>query len=320
MKRFLLAAILFFAALVQAQTFPLPGKPVRIIVPFPPGGQTDVQARALALKLSESLGVPVVVDNRPGGSTIPGAMEVVKAAPDGHTLLYTISITTAQNPHLFAKLPYDAFKDLTPLMLTGRNSLVVTANVHAPFNTMPELIEFARRHPGQLNYASFSAGSTSHLAAEMLKQKFGIDIVHVPFKGSADANMALMGGEVHMMFDGPTPAITAARTGKVKLLAYADDKRNPALPQVPTFPESGITGFDLSGGMHMYGPGGMTPELARKVNTALAAAMRDPDIVKMFVEGGLEVAATSPHEHARLVREWYERWGAVIRRLGLKLD
>lgn len=314
------ASTLAAGAAAAADTFPVPGKPVRIVVPFPPGGQADLQVRAIAPKLADVLKVPVVVENKPGGASIPATMEVVKAPADGHTLLYTILNTYSQNPYLFSKLPYEPARDLTPVMVAAYTSLVLVAAPDAPFNTVAELVDYARRNPGKATFASLSAGSTSHLGMEMLKQKLGLDMLHVPFKGSADANMAIFGGHVQMMLDGPTTAIANARAGKVKLLAYADSRRLAVLPDVPTFEESGVPDFSLALGMQFFGPGNMAPETTRKVNAALATALRHPEVARLFVEGGNEVAATSAEEHARRARDWSERWGAVIRRLGLKLD
>ena len=314
------ALALLLNATALGQEFPIPGKPIRIIVPFPPGGQTDIQARALSVKLSSALGVPVLVENKAGASTILGAMDVVKSPPDGHSLLYTISVTASQNPHLFSKLPYDPLKDLTPVMLAARSSVVLTVPANAPYNTLRELVDNAKRNPGKLNFGSFSAGSTSHLAGELLKQQAQIDIVHIPYKGSSDANLALLGGHVQILFDGPTTAMANAKAGKVKLLGYVDEKRLSVLPNVPTMAEGGVAGMDLAGGMQFFGPGGMSPGVVTRINTALAGALRQPDILKLYEENGTEVVASSPQEHARLVREWHERWGGLIRKLGLKLD
>ena len=223
-------------------------------------------------------------------------------------------------PGRFAKLPYDPFKDLTPVMLAARSSVVLTVPANAPYNTLRDLVDYAKRNPGKLNFGSFSAGSTSHLAGELLKQQANIDIVHIPYKGSADAGLAILGGHIQMLFDGTTTAIANAKAGKVKLLGYVDEKRLGVLPDIPTMAEAGVAGVDLAGGMQFFGPGGMPPGVVTKVNTALAGALRQPDIVKLYEENGTEVAASSPQEHARLVREWHEKWGAIIRKLGLKLD
>ena len=307
-------------ATAQTTTFPTPGKPIRIIVPFPAGGQTDIQARLLAARLQTALGTTVMVDNKPGASTILGTMEVVRAPADGHTLLYTISVTAAQNPHLFTKLPYDPFRDLTPVMFAARSSTVLTVPANSPFNSVADLIKFAKANPGKLNYASYSLGSTSHLVAELLQQATGTQMTHIPFKGSADAGLALMGGQVDFLFDGPTTAMANAKGGKVKMLAYTDPKPYAALGKLPNMAESGVPGADATGGLQFFGPAKMPPEVLAKVNGALVAALKDPEVVKAFTDGGSEVVASSPAEHAATVKEQYERWGAVVRKLGLKLD
>jgi len=307
-------------ALAQTQTFPIPGKPLRIVVPFPAGGQTDIQARLLAAKLQTSLGTTVLVDNKPGASSILGTMEVVRAPADGHTLLYTISVTAAQNPHLFSKLPYDPFKDLTPVMFAARSTTVLTVPAASPFNSVADIVKFAKADPGKLNYASFSLGSTSHLVAELLQQATGTQMTHIPFKGSADAGLALMGGQVDFLFDGPTTALANAKGGRVKLLAYTDPKPYVALGKLPNMAEAGVPGVDVSGGLQFFGPAKLPPDVLAKVNAALVAALKEPDVVKAFIDGGSEVLASSPAEHAAAVKEQYERWGNVVRKLGLKLD
>lgn len=302
-------------------SFPVPGKTVRIIVPFPAGGQTDVQARLMATKLQPALGVPVVVENRPGAATFLGTVEMLKAPPDGHTLLYTISVTAAQNPHLYSKLPYDP-RDLTPIMFAARSNVVLTVPANSPFNSVRDLVNFAKANPDKLNYASYSMGSASHLVAEMLQQATGTKMNHVPFKGSADAGIALAGGQVDFLFDGPTGAINYAKAGKAKMLAYADPKPYAYTVQhkLPNMAESGYPGIDFTGGLQFFGPKGMAPEVVAKLNTALAGVLRTPEMEKLFVEGGAEVVASTPAEHAASVKEQSERWGGVIRRLNLKLD
>ncbi|MDH4391125.1 MAG: tripartite tricarboxylate transporter substrate binding protein [Aquabacterium sp.] len=314
------ATLLPLTATAQTPAFPVAGKPIRIIVPFPAGGQTDIQARLLAAKLQTSLGTTVLVENKPGASSILGTMEVVRAPADGHTLLYTITVTAAQNPHLFSKLPYDPFKDLTPVMFAARSSTVLTVPANSPFNSVADLIRFAKANPGKLNYASYSAGSTSHLVAELMQQSTGTTMTHIPFKGSADAGMALIGGQVDFLFDGPTTAINNAKGGKVKMLAFTDPKPYAALGNLPNMAQAGVPGVDVTGGMQFFGPGKMPPEVLAKVNAALAAALKEPDVAKIYADGASEIVASSAAEHAASVKEQYERWGGVIRKLGLKLD
>jgi tripartite-type tricarboxylate transporter receptor subunit TctC len=314
------AAATLLPLAAQAQTFPIPGKPVRIVVPFPAGGQTDIQARLLASKLQTSLGTTVIVENKPGASSILGTMEVVRAPADGHTLLYTISVTAGQNPHLFSKLPYDPFKDLTPVMFAARSSTVLTVPAKSPFNSVADLINYAKANPGKLNYASYSAGSTSHLVAELMQQATGTTMTHIPFKGSADAGLALIGGQVDFLFDGPTTAINNAKGGKVKMLAFTDPKPYAALGSLPNMAQAGVPGVDVTGGMQFFGPAKMPPEVLAKVNGALAAALKEPDVAKIYADGASEIVSSTPAEHAASVKEQYERWGGVIRKLGLKLD
>ncbi|MFN0161765.1 MAG: Bug family tripartite tricarboxylate transporter substrate binding protein, partial [Burkholderiales bacterium] len=302
-----------------AQTFPIPGKLIRIVVPFPAGGQTDIQARFLATRMQNALGVSVVVENRSGASTIIGTQEVVRAAPDGHTILYTIALTGSQNPHLFSKLPYDPLKDLTPVMYAARSGTVLVVPANSPFKTVKELVDYAKANPGKINYGSFSLGSTSHLNGELLKINAGIDIVHVPFRGSADAIVALLGGQVQMLFDGPTTALANAAGGKVRMLGVANTPAFGPLKGVPTMAEAGVPGLDISGGMQFFGPANMPREVLTRVNAALAAALRTPEAEKLYIDGGTEIVASSPEEHNRIFREQYERWGALIRKLGIKL-
>ncbi|MFN0186576.1 MAG: Bug family tripartite tricarboxylate transporter substrate binding protein [Aquabacterium sp.] len=315
-----LAAAALAALPIAAQAFPIAGKPMRIVVPFPPGGQTDIQARMLASKLAPALGVPVIVENKAGASTIIGTQDVVRAAPDGHTILYTIAVTGAQNPHLFSKLPYDPLKDLTPVMFAARSGTVLSVPASSPFKSVKDVIDYAKANPGKLNFGSFSLGSTSHLNGELMKINAGIDMVHVPFKGSGDAIVALIGNQVQLLFDGPTTALNNAAAGKVRLLGVANTPAFGPLKGIPTMAEAGVPGLDISGGMQFFGPANMSRDTVAKVNAALAAALKTPEVDKLFIDGGTEVVASSADEHARIFKDQYDRWGALIKRLGLKLD
>jgi len=316
-KAGLLMVLACLVTAADAQTFPVPGKPVRIVVPFAPGGQTDIQARAIAARMAES-GLNVIVENKPGGSTIIGARDVQNAPPDGHTLLYTIA-THVQIPHLYRTPPWDPFKDFTPITAGARSATVLTAYTELPFNNIRELVAYAKANPGKLNYASFGAGSTSHLNGEQLKRLAGIDIVHVPYKGSGDAIKDHLTGRVQLFFDGPTTAIANAKTGKVKLIATAAETRKTALPDVPTMREGG---FDVGmwGYLWFWGPGGMPPVTVEAIYQPLARAIQHPDIKELFAKGGAEASGMPPAEMARAARDLYERWGAVIRDTGVKLD
>jgi tripartite-type tricarboxylate transporter receptor subunit TctC len=310
--RFIALVSILFA--FEAQAFPVAGKPVRIVVPFPPGGTTDIQARAIAQRME----LNVIVENKPGGSTVIGAREVQKAAPDGHTLLYTIAIHV-QLPHLYRTPPWDAFRDFTPVTTGARAATVLTAHVSAPFNTVQELVAYAKANPGKLNYASFGTGTTSHLNGELFKRLAGIELVHVPYKGSGDAMKDHLTGTVQLFFDGPTTAIANAKSGKVKLLATAAETRKAALPDVPTMREAGYD-VGMWGYLWFWGPAGMPPATVQAVYQRLARAIDHPDVKDLFAKGGSEATAASPAETMRLALDLNERWGAVIRTLGVTLD
>jgi tripartite-type tricarboxylate transporter receptor subunit TctC len=315
--KLIVAAWLLLSCAVHAQTFPIAGKPVRIVVPFPAGGQTDIQARAIAQRMGDG-GLTVIVENKPGGNTVIGARDVQKAAPDGHTLLYTIS-THVQIPHLYREPPWDPFRDFTPVTAGARSATVLTAHVSVPFNTVSELIAYARANPGKLNYASFGSGSSSHLNGERLKKLAGIEIVHVPYKGSGDAMKDHLSGAVQLFFDGPTTAIANAKTGRVKLIATAAETRKAALPDLPTMREQGYD-VGMWGYLWFWGPAGMPPGTVEAVHKPLARAIQHPEIRELFAAGGSEASGMSPAEMVQAARSLHERWGAVIRETGVKLD
>jgi tripartite-type tricarboxylate transporter receptor subunit TctC len=312
---------LFATSLAIAQTWPVPGKTVRIVLPFPAGGAgTDMMARLIGKKMSEEIGVPVVVDNKPGGSTLIGAQEVARAAPDGHTLLYTIVLTHTQNPHLFAKLPYDPFKDFTPLSQVARSATVLIANKAAPFDDFKSMMSYAKANPGKLNIASYSAGSTAHINAEMLRIASGVEMVHVPYKGVADAQKALIANEVQLYFDGTATAVTAIKGGTAKGIATATDKRVPVLPDLPTIAESGVAGIDIVGWQGFFGPGGMHPEVAQKIASLVTKIVKSDEITNLIKSQGNEPTGTTSEEFTKIVKNDYDRWGAVIKRTGIKLE
>ena len=314
----LLCAAALAAFTLHAQQLPQPGKPLRIVVPFAPGGQTDIQARAIAQKMTESLGASVIVENRPGGSTVIGAREVQKAAPDGHTLLYTIA-THVQIPHLYRTPPWDAFRDFTPVTAGAKSATILTAHVSQPYNSIRGLVEYAKANPGKLNYASFGAGSTSHLNGELFKRLAGIDIVHVPYKGSGDAMQGHLSGVTQIFFDGPTTAIANAKTGRVKMLAAAAETRYEALPHLPTLRE---LGYDVGmwGYLWFWGPANMPAATVEAVYQHLVKGILHPDVRELFAKGGSEASGMPPAEMARVARDLDARWGKVIRELGVKLD
>jgi tripartite-type tricarboxylate transporter receptor subunit TctC len=303
-------------ALAQ-QDFPLKGKPIRIVVPFTAGGGTDAQARIVALKLGELLGANVIVDNKPGASTMLGASEVARSAPDGYTMLYAPSSTMAQNPHTLANVSYDPFKDFTPISLGGRGPLVLMISSEVPANNVKELVAYMKANAGKVSYATFGAGTSSHIYGEMFLKKTGTEAVHVPYKGGSDAAKDLIGGRVQLFFDSAASAIITAGTGKVKIIGIASESRIPALPDVPTLAEQGVAGLDLPSWLGFYGPAKMPPAVVATLNGGIAKALAMPDVKEFFRKGGYEAGGMSPEDFARLTRVTYDRWGAMIQQLGM---
>jgi tripartite-type tricarboxylate transporter receptor subunit TctC len=316
----LAACVLLHASDAAGQEFPVAGKPVRIVVPFPPGGTSDFHARYVASKLTHALGVAVGVDNKPGASTIHGALEVAKAAPDGHTVLYMLSLSVAGSPHLHSKLPYDVQRDFTPLTYASRGATVLAVSASLPVKNVLELVEHAKRHPGKLVYGSWSAGGTGHLNGELLKSLAGIDMAHVAFKGSADLVQALASGQVHLAFDGLLTAASLAKAGKARILAVADEARFAAIPEVPTMAEAGLPGHYAWGGYHFLGPAKLPRQVVERWNAELTKVLRMPETRDLYLRTGMEIVASTPEEQARILRAQSERLGTIIRKLGMTLD
>lgn len=311
------AAVLSVAPWAHAQDFPARGKSIRIVVGFTAGGGTDAQARIVAQKLGEVLGTSVIVDNRPGASTMMAASEVSRAQPDGYTLLYAPSSTMAQNPHTFSQVPYDPFKDFTPISMGGRGPLVLSISTTVPATNVKELVAYVKANAGKVSYASFGAGTSSHIYGEAFVKKTGIDAVHIPYKGGSDAAKDLIAGRVQYMFDSASSAIITAGTGKVKVLAVAASTRIPALPDVPTFAEQGFDGLDLPSWLGFYGPANMPAAVVEKLNTALGKVLAMPQVREFYRNGGYEAGSTTAQEFARITRTTYEQWGAMVQQVGL---
>lgn len=301
-----------------AQQFPIRGKPVRIIVPFAAGGGADVQARIIAKAMAETLGVPVIIDNKPGASTLIGTKELQKAAPDGHTLLYTIGLFV-QLPLLSRNPPWDVFADFTPITAIVRSFTVLTAHSSAPFNSVAELVAYAKANPGKLSYASPGPGSTGHLNGEKLKRLAGIEIIHIPYKGAGDAMRDQLSGNVILNFDGPTTAMANVESGHVKYLAVAAESRSAILPDLPTLREAGYE-IGRRGYQFLLGPRGMSPALVEEVYKHVASALRRPEIRELLQKSGNEVPEMSPSEAALELRRTYDYNKALIAEIGVRLE
>ena len=329
-RRTLLAGITAAATLMitaprpaLAQIAPRPGwpeRPVRVIVPYPPGGSNDILARILAEALRDRLGQPFIVENRAGAGGNIGADAVAKAPPDGHTLLLTAPGPLAINQHVYPSMPFDPLNDLTPVALVATVPIVLMVHNAVPAQTMQELVALAKARPGQLSFGSSGNASTNHLAGELLKTMAGIDLVHVPYRGASPAMLDLIAGTIGLMFDNMPGSIGHIREGRVRALAVAGQHRVPLLPQVPTIAESGLPGFRAEAWFGLACPGGTPEQLVRAINLDVRAALGLPRVQAQFVEAGALSTTLDPAAFARFVAAERERWGEVVRTSGAKME
>ena len=317
-----ITAVLFaiaFACVGSAQAEPAyPGKPVKIIVPFPPGGSTDIVARAIGERLQAALGQPFVVDNKAGASGNIGMGEAVRSPADGYTLVLGAPQTLTINPQIFANLPFDPQKDLAPIAVIASvpNVLVVTNKL--PVKTPQELLAYAKANPGKLNYGSSSIGGTPHLSAEMFKAMTDTSIVHVPYKGSAPAVQDLVGGQIEMMFDNLPAALPQIRAGNLRALAVTTLKRSPSAPELPTLDESGLKGFDSQGWFALLAPVGTPAAILEKINAEVNKALATPEFRERLQAVGAEPVGGTIDDFKQRIRQETERWAKVIQFANIK--
>jgi len=313
----LLAGLVLASGAAMAQTYP--SKPIRWIIPFPPGGAMDVMARALAPKMAESLGQPVITENRPGAGGNIGSEVVAKAPPDGHTILI-VSIGQAVNPSLYPKMPFDPIKDFAPVSLVAivPNVLVVNPSVKA--SSIPELIALAKAQPGKLTYASAGNGTSIHLAGELFTSMAGVDLVHVPYKGSGPAVTDLLGGQVDLMFDSITSAKPHIQAGKLRALGVTSARRSQALPNVPTIAEAGLKGYDVSPWFAVFVPAKTPKPIVERLHGEITKALKLPDIQERFAAIGAEPVGSTPEQLAAHLKRETDRWSAIIRERNIKAD
>jgi tripartite-type tricarboxylate transporter receptor subunit TctC len=322
--RFLIALMAVAATLTAtppalAQGDAYPNKTVRIVVGYAAGGATDILARLLAQKMTESLGQQVIVDNRPGANSNIGAEVVAKAAPDGYTV-YMGSIANTINMSLYPKLNYDVVKDFSPVMLVATVPNILVVHPSVPAKTVKELIDLAKAKPDTLNVASSGSGSSIHMSAELFKMLTGVKITHVPYKGSAPAVSDLLGGQVQMMFDNAPSAMPHVKAGKLRALAVTSPRRIPALPDVPTVIESGVAGFDVFSWFALFVPAGTPKEIVAKLNAHANQALAKPDVQARMADLGAESVGGTTERLASHVNAEVARWSKVVKESGARAD
>ena len=301
-----------------AQTYP--SRPVRIVVPFPPGGPTDVVGRMVAAKLGDTFGQQFIVENRAGAGGTVGSESVAQAVADGYTLLYGSTSTLAMAPSLYRKLGYDPRKSFAPVSLVSSGPLLVAVNAAVPAATLAQLIVLAKEKPGALNYGSAGNATPPHLAAEMFKSLAGVDLVHVPYKGGAPALQAVSAGEVQLIFEGLVTLLPQIRAGRLRALAITGMARDPALPDVPTVAEAGLPAFQVNFWSGLVAPAGTSPEVVGTLNAALGKALATPDARETLTRFGLVPASNTPAEFSRFIEAEIARWEKAIQASGAKVD
>lgn len=314
------ALILLGLCISLAQAQPFPSKPVRIVNPFAPGGATDIIARHMAQKLTEGWGQAVIVENRPGASGAIGVELVAKSVPDGYTLLIATQTTHAANPALYAKLPYDAARDFAPLTLAGSTPLALVVHPSLGVSSLKELLDFARKNPGRLLYASGGNGTSQHLTTELMKSLSKTFIVHIPYKGAGPAMVDLLGGQVNFMFDNLPTALPHVKAGKLRALAVSTASRSQLAPELPTMAEAGLPGFDLATWFAFFAPAATPRDIVEKISGDMRRALNQPDTRERLTAIGVDIRASTADELAGFQRAELAKWAKIIKDSGAKLD
>ena len=313
------AASLALSAAALAQAWPT-RQPIRFVVPYPPGGASDVTARLLSVKLTESLGQSFVVENRPGANGLIALENVAKAAPDGYTILMANLGPNAINPAIYRKLPYDALKDFTPITLTSVVPLVVLVAPSMPVRNMKELVAYGKAHPDKLTYASAGNGSANHLAGEMMKSMADFKMTHVPYKGDAPGLQDAIAGNVSVIFPTLIGGMPQIKAGLLRPIAVTGSKRTPAMPDLPTVAESGIPGFEAVSWGGVMGPAGLPPQIVAKLNTEIVRILKMPDIAAKLSSMGADIQGPTPEEFALYLKTEVAKWGKVAHDNNIVLD
>ena len=317
MIRSLLAFVALCAATMSHAQYP--NRPIKFIMAYPPAGSSDVLARPIANEMTKGLGQPVLIEYKPGGGTTIAADYIAKSQPDGYTIVLLLT-AHAINATLMPKLPYDTVKDFTPITLAAVAPLVVEVHADSPIKTLRELIDAAKASKNKLNYASAGPGNTSHLAVELFKMKLGIDMTHVPYKGSGPAITAILGREVDLMFDAIGSSLPQIQAGKFRAIAVTTTKRAAVLPNVPTVQEAGVPDFDVSVWYGVFAAPGTPAPIVQKLNAEFIRAMNVPEVKKVIESSGYQVVGSTPAELDAHVRSEIVRWGAVVKKAGVTAE
>lgn len=320
--RFALLATLALSPLAPQSAFAqgYPSKPVRLICPYAPGGATDIISRAVAIELSKSLGQPVTVDNRPGAGANLGSEIAARSAPDGYTMVTSASSLHGITPFLYTKLTYDPNKDLAPVIVLAGFANVLVVNPAVKANSVQELIALAKAQPGRLTCASSGSGSTIHMSCEMFKHMLGLEITHIPYKGSGPAVTDLMGGQVDMMFDNIPSSISHIRSGKLRALATTGARRAVSLPDLPTMIEAGVPGYESTAWFGLAVPAGTPKEIVARLNADGQKATKSPEFMKRMSDLGYEIVGGTPEQMAAMIQDEIKRWGPIVKASGAKVD
>jgi tripartite-type tricarboxylate transporter receptor subunit TctC len=315
-----LLAVLLCVVATQAFAQAYPSKPVRMIIPYPPGGGNDTLGRLFAAKLSDRLGQPVVVENRPGAGTMIGTEAAARSPADGYTILLSSIATHALSPNLYAKVPYDPIKDFAPVTLLGIAPTVLVVRSDFPAKDLAELVAAAKAKPGGFTYASGGNGTPPHINGEVFKAVAGVDLLHVPFKGGGPALVDLMAGRVDVMLDTAASAMPHVRSGKLRALAISGPKRSAEYPDLPTFAEAGLPQYDTNAWYSVHAPAGTSPEVVRRLNAELVASLKEPEVLARFKQLSTDPVGNTPEEFAAFVKAELDKYARVIRTAGIRLD
>jgi tripartite-type tricarboxylate transporter receptor subunit TctC len=316
MRVFLAVVLVLLSLNSHAQGWP--SKPLRYIVPYPPGAFNDSLARIMSAELPKHLGQPVIVENKPGGNTLIGTEAAVKSPPDGYTLFgAALPFSVIQSLY---KLSFDVTKDFAPITLAGTTPNLLVANPNVPVNSVRELIAAAKAKPGGLNYASTGNGSSNHLSFELFKSMTGTQVTHVPYKGSAPAVTDLIAGQVQLMFDNTPNVLPHVKAGKLKALAVSSKKRSVLAPEVPTVDEAGVPGYDVTVWFGILAPAGTPKEIVQRLNAEMVKVMRTPEVMDRFQKAGVDTVASSPEEFGTFLKGEVSRWAKVVQDANIKAD